>query len=307
MDIKQLECFIHLAETLSFSATAQIMYLSQPAVSGQIRSLENELEVRLFERTKRSVSLTTAGKSYYNDIKSILESLNQAKTKAKYHAKRYSQKYIIAYEDNFLAVNYLSKIIHKFREIHPEVFLELKVTPHHLKNQLYLENKINFMFTVYDGLDKLPDIAYKELYISHFVCVMPQNHVLSASPSISLETMVKYDLILLNPTNAPEEMRRMLHKIDEISDASSKLYCDSVFSGYTLVKSGYGIAIMPDFVCLECPDVTAVSIASNDYVSYGIAWNKNTSDNIAHDLINVAENIYPKLSALNDIPAGPFA
>ena len=294
MDIKQLECFMHLSENLSFSATAQIMYQSQPAVSGQIKSLETELGVELFRRTKRNVSLTPAGSSFYNDVKEVLELLNQAKLKAKYNAKKYSDKYIISYEDNFLAVKFLSKLVFEFRKLHPEIFLELKVTSYKMKNQLYLENKIDFMFTVCEGLDNLPDLNFKELYIGCYVCVVPQEHIISKYNSISLEEISKHNLILLNPTNAPEEMKRMLKKIEDTCSISPKLYCDSVFSGYTLVKSGLGIAIMPDFVCLDDDEVVVLPLSSDERISYGVAWNKKNTNKIVNDFISIAKDVYSR-------------
>lgn len=292
MDIKQLECFVNLSENLNFSTTAQIMYQSQPAVSGQIKSLETELGIELFRRTKRSVSLTPAGESFYKDIKDILELLNQAKIKAKYNAKKYSDKYSISYEDNFLAVKFLSKLVFEFRKIYPEILLELKVTSYKIKNQLYLDDKIDFMFTVYEGLENLPDLVFEELYVGRFVCVVPQNHILCNYDSISLEEISKHNLILLNPINAPEEMKRMLKKIEGISHLSSKLYCDSVFSGYTLVKGGLGIAIMPDFVCLNDDEVKIIPLLCDERISYGVAWREKNTNKVVNDFINIAKDIY---------------
>lgn len=292
MDIKQLECFIHLAENLSFSATAQIMYQSQPAVSSQIKSLETELGVNLFQRTKRRVYLTSAGESFYHDIKEILELLNQAKIKAKYNERKYLSKYTITYEENFLAVKFLSKLVFEFKKIHPEIFLELKVTSFKRKNQLYLENKSDFMFTVYEGIENLPDLIFEQLYVGHYVCVMPKSHELSMHKSIPLKELSEHNLVLLNPINAPEEMKRMFKKIENNVSISSKIYCDSVFSGYTLVKGGLGIAVMPDFVCLEDREVVVVPISMDEYISYGIAWNKKNTSKAIDDFIKTAKNIY---------------
>lgn len=292
MDIKQLECFMTLSENLSFSTTAQIMHQSQPAVSGQIKSLENELGLELFKRTKRNVSLTPAGECFYKDIKEVLELLNQAKLKAKYNAKKYSDKFIISYEDNFLAVKFLSKLVFEFRKLHPEIFLELKVTSYKEKNKLYLENKVDFMFTVFEGLENLPDLFFEELYMGSYVCVFPKDHIFSKYKSISLEDLSKYNLILLNPVDAPEEMKRMLKKIEDNCSLSPKLYCDSVFSGYTLVKSGLGVAVMPDFVCLDDEEVGINSILYNERISYGVAWNKKNNRKVVNDFINIAKDIY---------------
>jgi len=55
MYIRQLECFVQLCETLNFNTTAELLYISQPAVSHQIKTLEEELGLKLFIRSKRKV------------------------------------------------------------------------------------------------------------------------------------------------------------------------------------------------------------------------------------------------------------
>ncbi|MNL65286.1 Hca operon transcriptional activator [compost metagenome] len=72
MNIQQLKCFVSLAETLNFSKTAEKLNLTQPAVSHNIKSLENELGILLFVRNKRTVNLTLAGNSFYEDMEGLL-------------------------------------------------------------------------------------------------------------------------------------------------------------------------------------------------------------------------------------------
>ena len=67
MTFTQLRCFIEVARQLNFARAAETLYISQPAVSRQIHALENELGVRLFDRTRHVVALTSAGESFYHD------------------------------------------------------------------------------------------------------------------------------------------------------------------------------------------------------------------------------------------------
>lgn len=64
MNTFQLSCFLQVAETLNFARAAEILHVTQPAVTQQIRSLEKELGVPLFHRTTRSVKLTQAGAAF---------------------------------------------------------------------------------------------------------------------------------------------------------------------------------------------------------------------------------------------------
>lgn len=71
MDSLQISCFIAVSQTRSFSRAAKLLYKSQPVVSRQIIALENELGVRLFNRSARAVTLTDAGEIFYTRIQKI--------------------------------------------------------------------------------------------------------------------------------------------------------------------------------------------------------------------------------------------
>ena len=72
MNSTQLECFMQVAENLNFARAAEALHITQPSVTHQIHTLETELNVKLFHRTTRSVSLTQAGLSFFTDAKNIL-------------------------------------------------------------------------------------------------------------------------------------------------------------------------------------------------------------------------------------------
>ena len=75
MNIKQLEYFVDLSQTLNFTKTAQNFYISQTAITKQIQCLEKDLGIPLFHRTKKCVSLTSEGRSYLPYAKKILEDI----------------------------------------------------------------------------------------------------------------------------------------------------------------------------------------------------------------------------------------
>ena len=78
MNTRQLEYFVSLAETLSFTKTAQKFYISQTAVTNQIKALENNLDTKLFDRNKHSVKLTPAGNVFFIQAKIILQKIEEA-------------------------------------------------------------------------------------------------------------------------------------------------------------------------------------------------------------------------------------
>lgn len=300
MDIKQLECFVSLAETLNFSQTAELLYLSQPAVTGQIKSLEIELDVILFQRNKRLVKLTPAGLMFYHEVKQILESLYNAINRTRFEAKQSLEKYVILYEDNLLAVKFLSKLIYQFKNVYPDISIELKIADDLTKKQLYQDHMIDFMFTVNEGLNEYENIAFEPLYTGKYVCVISQNHHLAKKRILNFNHLKKEHLILLNPVNAPQEMKRLIEQIKVQCPQSPIQFCDSVFSGYTLVKSGMGIAVMPDFVCLNDRETKMIPVSGCEELIYGVAWNQDNVTQDREDFVRIAKDIYSK----NDDRAG---
>ena len=84
MTLYQLECFVQVAELLSFVRAAEQMCISQPAITYQIRTLEKEMDVTLFERSTRHCRLTPAGQAFYHDAIQLISFYQRA---VKMHGK----------------------------------------------------------------------------------------------------------------------------------------------------------------------------------------------------------------------------
>lgn len=124
MDQKQLEIFARLAQNLNFTRTAEQMYLSQTTVTLQIRKLEEDLQVQLFERTKRSVKLTYAGSVFLESAQNILHSMEEAKILAEDAQKGYTGRLKIGFADDANATG-ISGFLRSFSEEFTDIKLQV--------------------------------------------------------------------------------------------------------------------------------------------------------------------------------------
>ena len=83
MELRHLRYFVAVAEGLSFRGAAARLHLSQPALSSQVKALEVELKVKLFQRTTRAVELTHAGRVFLEEARAVLNAASQAEQRAR--------------------------------------------------------------------------------------------------------------------------------------------------------------------------------------------------------------------------------
>ncbi|MEA2386648.1 MAG: hypothetical protein QOJ22_822, partial [Thermoleophilaceae bacterium] len=97
MELRQLTYFVAVAEELHFRRAAQRLHVAQPAVSDQVRKLEAELDVRLLDRTPRSVLLTEAGACLLEDARRILRLAEAARSAARSASDRTTARLRVGY------------------------------------------------------------------------------------------------------------------------------------------------------------------------------------------------------------------
>ncbi len=134
MDLRQLEYFVAVAEELHFSRAAERLHVAQPSVSEQIRALEDELGLPLFERTSRAVTLTAAGR----DLLPLAVDLLQGADEFKLHAHQAARRLAGRVRIGFLADEYMTPVgqdlMASVRHLHPRLeieFLQVDFADHH--------------------------------------------------------------------------------------------------------------------------------------------------------------------------------
>ena len=124
MDIPNLSAFIAVADTGSFSEASELLYLTQPAVSKRVSSLEAELDVQLFDRIGRKVTLTEAGSSLLARARNILQQVEDSKRAIQNLSGHVAGKLSIG-TSHHIGLHRLPPVLRAFTHAYPEVELDL--------------------------------------------------------------------------------------------------------------------------------------------------------------------------------------
>lgn len=125
MENKQLHYFVTIAELGSIAGASRILHIAQPALTRQIKNLEEELGVLLFERHARGVTLTQAGKQLYHDAIVILNFTERARFKVKQANKGEIGNLKISITPQYLWADEVQRHLQNFRQQYPDITLNI--------------------------------------------------------------------------------------------------------------------------------------------------------------------------------------
>lgn len=146
MNLKQLETFVRVAETKSFSLTAKQLFLTQPTVSAQIASLEKELNTCLFVRSTKEVALSEEGKELYAYAEQMLEL--EGKIRERFGLNGRNSGSVLRIAASTVPSQYLlPRIMARFREQYPQAQIKLFETDSTGVVEMILSHKADLGFT----------------------------------------------------------------------------------------------------------------------------------------------------------------
>ena len=189
MQLLQLQYFCAVAKSENISRTAAELWISQPALSKAIRSLESELDVELFERVGKTIRLNDAGKVFYERVARSLAGIDDAIHFAQLTAKVSSRKVRIY----FAAAEFVARpLIHSFSETHPEV--QLIVSSYYIGSPL---ETAECDFLIYASPQEYPEYDSEALIEEKLVIAMNRKHPLAKKEQVTLREAAEYPFQVL--------------------------------------------------------------------------------------------------------------
>lgn len=251
MELRTLRSFIAAAEDGNISRAAARLHLTQPALSRQIKSLEDELGVPLLERGAHSFSLTPAGEVLLRDGRLLVERADALEQRVRATAK--AQTLRIGYSPS-LSAGLLSPAMEAFTQIHPRARVEL----YDLSSQEMLDGlakgSLDIIVTVPPPKD-VPEVQWTLLQEQPWRVAVPRQHPLFALTALTAKELDEQRLVVYNQRDYPDYWSLIGGWFKEQKiNARIASECDGVSSLISAVEAGLGIALVVERIACMLPE-----------------------------------------------------
>jgi DNA-binding transcriptional LysR family regulator len=262
MELRHLHYFKAVAEELNFRKAADRLFISQPGLSRQIRQLEEELSVTLFDRDQRNVSLTAAGSYLKAEVDFLLNHLETIKGQL---------NQIQAGKIGELRIGFLGsasnqiipRLMSKLNAYQPLVSVNLEELSNSLQVEMVKKDKLDIGFV---RLNSVPDeLEMKTIARDSFSLVVPTNHPIAAVDFVSMIQFKEESFVLFSSDYSNFYYDQIIG-ICRDAGFLPKIQHKSVhaLTIFKLVESGLGVAIVPTSIqegyeinvrFMEIPDI----------------------------------------------------
>jgi DNA-binding transcriptional LysR family regulator len=261
MEIRQIRTFLSVADTLHFGRSAKLLHMSQPALSLQIKALEEELKVRLLNRNRQGTSLTEAGRIFRENAAIALDKLEVAGQKAQWTASGRLGRIRIGFIST-AGQEIVPNLLRRFRKLYPDVEFSLRniLTSDQVG---MIQNRTLDVGFLRLPIEEVKGIEVVSIHTEPFVAVLPPNHRLGSSKEIRLRELRGEKFVMYERHFAPgfhDFLAGILNRAGVVPDVFQT--ASEMSTLVSLVDSGLGVAILPaSAVKQRIAKITICSIA----------------------------------------------
>lgn len=269
MDIKQLQYFIAIAEEKNLTAAAARLHMSQPPLSISLKKLEDELGVRLFERSGKTMELTDKGQVLYKRALQLVNEMEELKFELQ--ETEAGKRGVLAVGINTLSLPRFSDMLHSFHKSYPLISLKIVQNDSFYLAEMVKARAIEMAF-VRPPLEHA-GLKYQHLLNEEFIFVTN-----TAVDSIKLKDITEMPLIV--PSTEGLGIYHTILEAFRRKDLSMNVVaeCSDLKIAMELVKGGMGVTIVPKsvFEVYGSEGLYAVKIDDSDMTSsLGVVWLEN--------------------------------
>jgi DNA-binding transcriptional LysR family regulator len=274
MDLDQLHTFLEIVRLKSFSKAAQTCFRTQPAISAQVRQLEQELNTQLFERFGSRISLTTAGKILAQYAEQILDLRRQARDSI-HELELVPRGELVIAANEATCIYLLPEVFSEYRRRFPNVQLVVERAYSSRIAEAVLENLVDFGFAQMPVQDRKLQVV--KVHSDEIRLIVPSGHPLAGRPSVEAQDLPPYPLLLPKYGTTRARLNEWLELVEDSIHISMEL--DSTEMLKRFVVAGLGISFMALSSCREetaSGHLQAISLAPEPMVRrLGLVYRKD--------------------------------
>lgn len=264
--------FKAVAEELHFQRAARRLHLTQPALSHQVKVLEQELGVTLLERSRSHVELTRAGAIFLERVIAILKDVEQAKREVREVAGHESKSLSIGTID-YLSLDIITKSIMATKIGNPDIDLKRVEIP---TNEIYAslnEKQIDLAFGPLPVTH--PSLVERKITSGKWSLVVPTEHEFAAKKSVSLRSLQDIPLVFFDRTLNPDLFKWWMQNFAQVGfDPKIVLETKQVRTALKAVRDRFAFYVVASYIVEDLPeDLVCRSIVGfENEMSVGAVW-----------------------------------
>lgn len=305
MDIKIIQEFLLLSEIGNYDQAAKLLYISQTALTRHMLSLEEELGVKLFNRSKRSNSLTNAGMLFIERAEKIVLEANSAKSDLHLETRKFRGYVAIAVPFNCKYYGILD-LIAAFHKVHPDIDITVTEDSATRINHLVSSKIVPFGFITETGNPPKYGLEKVVFLTDTMALCLPSNHPLCSEKRISPE-MLRNEKFAM-PANKGPIYTSFIRACISVGFEPDIAFTVSATNIYHMVKNGLCIGFLPKKPAMaNHPEGTVIkdlSIPSTTYVCMLSNTEKlNSSEQLFYDFAHeYIKNHFKQNTIIKEMP-----
>ena len=283
--INYIEEYILLAETLNFSKTAELYFITQPALSKHIAILEDEMEAKLFERNTRSVKLTPAGEAVYNCFRTMMKLYSRAHREARALALETSGNLVID-SPYYWTGDYTEPLLSVFREKYPACSVSVRYCQPLEGMEDLKQEKCDILISM--EMPDVPSTIAGKVFEKEELCLfLPKNHLVAQKSFVCPSDLNENPYVYLQ--GYEKRVYTLLDGFEKKGIFPSEMYCceqvDMV--GYVLRQKN-GLSILPCGVRhMNRTYIAMRSFKEQLYTNMLVYYRKDTKNNMVENFLGI--------------------
>ena len=277
MRIDDLEVFRVLAETLSYTNTANRLYLTQSSLTRTIQQMEEELGFQLFDRSRRSVSLTAAGESFYRESQAVLESYRACVEKAR--DAEHGASGVVRFGAHMYFTNgVVYDIIEGFQAEHADILL--KISSNDTEHMIHALNEGEIDCAICTGRSSGRDVERIALKRYRDCAVLSPQHPLAEREELDFSDLKNERFMVISRKLAGRGYEQICDKAHTADfDPNIEEQADSVAHLLALVATGKYVTILSEnYQAMSCNRLRFVPLTDDSTVELAFLWNRSNQN-----------------------------